>query len=159
MWLFDLPPEKVQIVIHPESVVHSMVEFIDGSVMAQLSPPDMRTPIQYALTYPERLAGSWPRLHLEDVHQLSFAPLLPGRFPCFDLAMTAASIGGTMAAVLSASDDEAVLSFLDGRIAFNEIPEYVDRAMQAHQPIARPTLDEILAADAEARFSVTGQLS
>jgi 1-deoxy-D-xylulose-5-phosphate reductoisomerase len=157
-WLFGLAYDQIEVLLHRESVVHALVEFVDGSFKGSLGPPDMRLPLQYALTFPDRLAGSWPRLRLEDVRQLSFAPLVPGRYPCFDLAMTAASIGGTMPAVLSASDDEAVQSFLDGRIAFNEIPESVDRAMQAHQPIARPTLDEILAADAEARFSVTGRL-
>jgi 1-deoxy-D-xylulose-5-phosphate reductoisomerase len=157
-WLFGLAYDRIEVLLHRESVVHALVEFVDGSFKGSLGPADMRLPLQYALTYPERRAGSWPRLRLEDVGQLTFAPLTPGRYPCFDLAMAAAAVGGTMPAVLSASDDEAVQSFLDGRITFNEISESVDRAMQAHQPIARPTLGEILAADAEARLSVTGHL-
>ncbi|HLZ07650.1 MAG TPA: 1-deoxy-D-xylulose-5-phosphate reductoisomerase [Chloroflexota bacterium] len=157
-WLFGLPYDRIDVVLHRESIVHALVEFVDGSFKGSLGPPDMRLPLQYALTFPERRAGSWPRLRLEDLGHLTFAPLASGRYPCFDLAMAAAEVGGTMPAVLSASDDEAVLSFLKGQIAFNEISETVDRAMQAHQPIARPSLDEIVAADAEARLSVTGRI-
>ena len=112
-------------------------------------------PLQNALTYPERHAGSWPRLQLEQVGKLTFANLVPGRYPCFDLAMAAAATGGTMPSVLSAADDEAVKGFLEGRIAFNEIPAFVERAMEAHRSISRPTLEDILLADAEARQSVT----
>jgi 1-deoxy-D-xylulose-5-phosphate reductoisomerase len=156
-WLFGLPYDQIDVLLHRESVVHALVEFVDGSFKGSLGPPDMRLPLQQALTFPKRRAGSWPRLRLEQVGKLTFAPLSPGRYPCFDLALDAATTGGTMPAVLSAADDEAVKGFLDGRISFTEIPIMVDRAMQAHRPIARPSLEEILMADAEARLAVTSR--
>jgi 1-deoxy-D-xylulose-5-phosphate reductoisomerase len=158
-WLFGFPYDQIDVLLHRESVVHALVEFVDGSFKGVLGPPDMRLPLQHALTYPDRRVGSWPRLRLEEVGKLTFAPLAPGRYPCFDLAMAAATEGGTMPAVLSAADDEAVKGFLDGRIAFNEIPITVERAMREHRTIAQPGLDEILAADAEARRSVTAYIS
>lgn len=157
-WLFGLPYDQIDVLLHRESVVHALVEFVDGSFKGSLGPPDMRLPLQHALTYPDRRAGSWPRLRLEEVGQLTFAPLLRGRYPCFDLAIAAAIEGGTLPAVVSAADDEAVKGFLDGKISFNEIPITVERAMREHQTVAQPNLDEILAADAEARRSVTAYI-
>ena len=157
-WLFGLPYEQIDVVLHRESIVHALVEFVDGSLKAELGAPDMRIPIQHALTYPDRRASSWRHLRIEDVGQLSFAPLERGRYPCFDLAMEAARVGGTTTAVLSAADEVAVERFLAGEIAFTEIPEVVDRALQAHQSISRPTVDEVLAIDQEVRRDVDERL-
>lgn len=153
-WLFGLPYEQIDVLLHRESVVHALVEFVDGSFKGSLGPPDMRLPLQHALTFPNRQVGSWPRLRLDEIGTLTFARLETGRYPCFDLAMSAANEGGTMPAVLSAADDEAVTGFLAGRIAFDEISTTVERAMNEHRSIGQPELDDILAADAEARRSV-----
>ncbi len=158
-WLFGLPYDRIDVVLHRESIVHALVEFVDGSLKAELGAPDMRIPIQHALTYPNRRESSWRRLRIEDVGHLSFAPLDRGRYPCFDLAMEAARVGGTMTAVLSAADEIAVERFLAGEIAFTEIAEVVDRAIQAHQPIARPTIDDVLAVDQDVRHDVGSRLS
>jgi 1-deoxy-D-xylulose-5-phosphate reductoisomerase len=157
-WLFGLPYNQIDVLLHRESVVHALVEFIDGSLKAVLGPADMRLPIQHALTYPKRCAGSWPRLRLEDVGRLSFAPLDRDRYPCFGLALAAAEAGGSLPAVLNAADDVAVKSFLDGGIEFVEIAELVDRALQAHERIAQPSLDEILEIDAMTRVQVQARL-
>jgi 1-deoxy-D-xylulose-5-phosphate reductoisomerase len=157
-WLFGLPYDQIDVLLHRESVVHALVEFIDGSLKAVLGPADMRLPIQHALTYPKRCAGSWPRLRLEDVGRLSFAPLDRNRYPCFDLALAAAVAGGSLPAVLNAADDVAVKSFLDGDIEFVEIAELVDRALQSHQRIAQPSLDEILEIDTLTRAQVRARL-
>jgi len=150
-WLFGLSYNQIDVVLHRESIVHALVEFIDGSYKAELGPPDMRLPVQHALTYPVRRAASWPRLNLEDVAHLSFAPLESRRYPCYELALAAAESGGSMSAVLSAADDVAVRFFLDGRIPFTGIAETVDRALQAHECNAQPTLEEIVEVDAQTR--------
>jgi 1-deoxy-D-xylulose-5-phosphate reductoisomerase len=124
-WLFDLPPEKVEVVIHPESIVHSMVEFIDGSVVAQLSPPDMRTPIQYALTYPERRNGRARLLDITHRLALHFEPPDPARFPALRLAYDVARLGGTAGAVLNAANEAAVAAFSAGEIPFGQISRLV----------------------------------
>ncbi len=157
-WLFGLPFEQIDVVLHRESIVHAMVEFIDGSFRASLSPPDMRLPVQHALTYPHRRPGPWPRLRLEEIGRLTFAPLLPGRYRCFDLALAAATAGGTMPVVLSAADDVAVTGFLQGRLAFTEIAEIVDRALQTHRPIAHPSFDDIVGVDGEVRETIGASL-
>jgi 1-deoxy-D-xylulose-5-phosphate reductoisomerase len=157
-WLFGLPYDCIDVVVHRESVVHALVEFIDGSIKAELGPPDMRLPVQHALTYPHRRLATWPRLKIEDVGKISFAPLDRRRYPCFELALAAAEAGGSMPAVLSAADDVAVKSFLDGRLAFTGIAEVVDRALQQHQCIPHPSLDEIIAVDAETRASLDRQV-
>ncbi|HVC34270.1 MAG TPA: 1-deoxy-D-xylulose-5-phosphate reductoisomerase [Chloroflexota bacterium] len=157
-WLFGLRYDQIDVVLHRESVVHALVEFVDGSFKAELSLPDMRIPIQHALTYPERRPSTWPRLRIEALGQLTFAPLDHGRYPCFDLALAAASAGGTVATALSAADDVAVDRFLDGRIAFTEIPELIDRAVQAHQPIAHPTVDDVLSVDEQVRRDLERRL-
>jgi 1-deoxy-D-xylulose-5-phosphate reductoisomerase len=156
-WLFDLPPEKVEVVIHPESVVHSMVEFIDGSVVAQLSPPDMRTPIQYALTYPERAQGLAKRLDLARRFALSFEPPDPDRFPALRIAFDVARKGGTAGAVLNAANEAAVAAFSAGAVPFGEISRLVEFTIAQHRVVERPSLDDLLAADHWAR-EFTGNL-
>lgn len=150
-WLFGIPYERIDVVLHRESVVHALVEFIDGSMKAVLGPPDMRLPLQHALTHPERRAGGWPRLPLEGLGCLNFAPLDRAHYPCFELAMRAAAGGGSLPAVLSAADDVAVEKFLAGELPFTGIAEMVDRALQAHAVVADPSLEEIVEIDAETR--------
>ena len=151
-WLFGIPLDSIEVVIHPESVVHSMVEFVDGSIKAQLGIPDMRLPIQYALSYPQR----WPnpqlgRLDWKQVRSLSFEPVDMDRFPCLRLAIEAGGKGGTYPAVLSAADEVAVELFLSGDIGFGDIARVVAGSLERHQGTAHPTLEEIMAADAWAR--------
>ncbi len=154
-WLFDVPVANVSVVVHPQSVVHSLVEFHDGSVMAQMGLPDMRLPIEYALLHPERLDAGLPRINLwEMTTPLTFEPPDESRFPSLGLARRAAAVGGTMPAVLSAANEAAVALFLDEQIAFAQIIEFVARVMEAHAPQPQPTLDQILTADAWARQTV-----
>jgi len=154
-WLFDVPMENIDVVIHPQSIVHSLVEFVDGSVKAQLGLPDMRLPIQYALFYPERPPSELPRLDISNMGPLTFeAPDLE-KFPCLKLALEAGRRNGTYPAVLSAADDIAVDLFLQGHIRFVDIARVVEEALDRHQSIPNPTLEQILAADAWARESVT----
>jgi 1-deoxy-D-xylulose-5-phosphate reductoisomerase len=150
-WLFDLQPDQVQIVIHPESVVHSMVEFIDGSVIAQLSPPDMRTPIQYALTYPDRADGCSRRMDWSKAFNLRFGPPDFDRFPALRLAYLVAQQGGTAGAVLNAANEVAVAAFIDGKIPFGEICRIVEITITKHRLQPHPTLDDLLDADRWAR--------
>jgi 1-deoxy-D-xylulose-5-phosphate reductoisomerase len=150
-WLFDVPMEKIEAVVHPQSIVHSFVEFVDGSTKAQLSPPDMRLPIQYALFYPERPPSELPRLDFSNIGPLTFeAPDLE-RFPCLRLALEAGREGGTYPTVLSAADEVAVEFFLEQRIGFLDIATLVEDTLEQHQGIPHPSLEEILAADAWAR--------
>jgi len=151
-WLFDVPFESIEILIHPQSIVHSMVEFVDGSVKAQLSLPDMRLPIQYALCYPERLLNSkLPRLDLSKIQYLNFEPVDLNIFPCLRLALNAGRRGGTYPAVLCAADEVAVGFFLSHQIGFLDIALLVEDALEKHQGINKPTLDEIRQADIWAR--------
>ena len=153
-WLFDVPFENIEIVIHPQSIVHSMVEFVDGSIKAQLSMPDMRLPIQYALFYPERPPSELPRLDFAEIGALTFeAPDLE-KFPCLKLALEAGQKGGTYPAVLSAADEVAVELFLEERIGFLDIAHLIDETIAQHQSISQPSLEDILAADAWARERV-----
>ena len=149
-WLFGLPLERIEVLIHPQSIVHALVEFRDGSVLAQLSQPDMRLPIQYALLYPERIDTGLPRLRLEQVRSLEFESPDLNRYPCLRLAYEAARLGGTMPTVLNAANEVAVHRFLQGQIAFTEIPIIVEKTMEAHQP-EKATLQAVLDADAWAR--------
>ena len=153
-WLFDVPCDRIEIVVHPESVVHSMVEFVDGSVIAQLSPPDMRTPIQYALTYPHRKNGNSRTLDLTQAFQLRFEPPDFERFPALKLAYRVAKRGGTEGVVLNAANEAAVTEFTSGNVSFGEIPALVESALDAHTFVANPSLQQLLAADAWARASV-----
>jgi len=149
-WLFGLPLERIEVLIHPQSIVHALVEFHDGSVLAQLSVPDMRLPIQYALLYPERLDTNLPRLRLEQVRFLEFETPDLTRYPCLRLAYEAARVGGTMPAVLNAANEVAVQLFLEGQIPFTAIPALVEQAMQTHES-QEATLQAVLEADTWAR--------
>jgi 1-deoxy-D-xylulose-5-phosphate reductoisomerase len=154
-WLFDMPFDNIKVLIHPQSIVHSMVEFIDGSVKAQLSYPDMRLPIQYALSYPERLANpQLPRLDWENIKELTFTSPDLDSFPCLKLAIEAGKKGGTYPAALCAADEVAVELFLSGRIKFTDIARLVGQALEEHKSISHPTLEEIMAADNRARERV-----
>jgi len=151
-WLFDRPYDNIRVIIHPQSIVHSMVEFTDGSTKAQLSYPDMRLPIQYALTYPERLANhGLPRLDWDRNPSLTFEPPDFDSFPCLKLAMEAGRKGGTYPAVLCAADEVAVDLFLSGRIRFTDIARLIAGVLAEHRSIPHPTLEQILAADSWAR--------
>lgn len=152
MWLFDVPMEKVEVVLHRESIVHSLVEFSDGSVKAQLGVPDMRLPIQLALSYPERMPQPpMPLLDLAQVGALHFGTPDFERFPCLRLAMEAGRLGGTYPAVMAAADEIAVERFLNDEIGFLDIPRVIETVMENHTSTADPDLDTILAADARAR--------
>jgi len=153
-WLFDVPSENIEVAIHPQSIVHSFVEFVDGSVKAELSLPDMRLPIQYALFYPERPHSELPRLDIANMGPLTFEPPDLGKFPCLRLALEAGRKGGTYPAVLAAADEIGVELFLQRRIRFVDIARVVEEALERHQSISHPTLEQIMAADAWARESV-----
>jgi len=147
-WLFHIPFENIEVLIHPQSIIHSMVAFIDGSIKAQLSYPDMRLPIQYALSYPERLANpQLPRLDWSGISNLSFEQPDFDTFPCLKLAIEAGKRGGTCPAVLCAADEVAVELFLSQHIKFTDIASLVEQALEQHQVIAHPTLEEIVTAD------------
>ena len=155
-WLFGLPYEQIEVLVHPERVVHSLVEFIDGGVTAQLGLPDMRVPIQYALSYPDRLALSTNRLDLAEIGVLHFQSPDPERFPALRLARDTGIAGRTYPTVLSAADDEAVKVFLTGGLAFVDIPAVVELVLEKHQP-ADVTLESIWEADRWAR-TVAGEV-
>lgn len=150
-WLFDLPPERIDVVVHPQSIIHSMVEYCDGSVLAQMDYPDMRTPIQFALTYPTRQPSPRRRLEVTSLSGLTFeAPRLDD-FPCLGLAYDAARAGGTLPAVMNAANEVAVQRFLDGELSFLGIPALVSRVMGRHEVSPATDLASLLAADAWAR--------
>lgn len=150
-WLFDLKPEQIDVVVHPQSIVHSMVEFTDGSTVAQLSPPDMRLPIQYALTYPERWRGTTPFMDWTRAAQLTFQPPDFDAFPALRLGMEVAARGGTCGAVLNAANEIAVERFLDGTLQFHEIARACEAVLQHHTFDPRPTLSDLLRQDRWAR--------
>jgi 1-deoxy-D-xylulose-5-phosphate reductoisomerase len=146
-WLFNMSIDNITVLIHPQSIVHSMVEFADGSVKAQLSCPDMRLPIQYALTYPDRPANdSLPRLDWKHFADLTFEMPDTDRFPCLRLAVEAGRQGGTVPAVLCVADEVAVGLFLGGRLGFTDIPHLIERTLEKHTSISHPSLEDILAA-------------
>ncbi|MBI3318871.1 MAG: 1-deoxy-D-xylulose-5-phosphate reductoisomerase [Candidatus Omnitrophica bacterium] len=153
--LFGVPSEKIEVVVHPEAVVHSMVEFVDGSVMAQLGITDMRLPIQYAMSYPRRLSSSLPALDLVAFGRLTFEPPNPAKFPCLTFGVEAARAGGTLPAVLNAANEAAVAAFLKDSLPFTQIPSLIERVLGAHRNTAHPTLAQILEADAWAHEQVT----
>ena len=154
-WLFDMPLDNIRVLIHPQSIIHSMVEFIDGSIKAQLSYPDMRLPIQYALSYPERLPNpQLPRLDWSNIKDLTFEPPDLDTFPCLKLAVEAGRKGGTCPAVLCGADEVAVELFLAQKVKFIDIANLVEKVLEQHQSIPYPTLDEIVAADTWAREKV-----
>ncbi len=153
-WLFGLPPEKIEVVIHPQSVVHSMVEFVDGSIKAQLGVPDMKIPIQYALMYPDRPPSSFKKLDFSELGQMTFAEPDPGRFRCLELAFRALAMGGTAPAVLNAANEEAVRMFLDEQIPFDAIPELIRQALDMHTLVHHVTLEDVVRTDRETREQV-----
>jgi 1-deoxy-D-xylulose-5-phosphate reductoisomerase len=153
-WLFNLEPDQVEVVIHPESVVHSMVEFVDGSVIAQISPPDMRLPIQYALTYPERAPAPCQRLDLGQSFSLHFEPPDRETFASLDIGFEVMKRGGTSGAVLNAANEAAVARFLQGEIGFLDISRVCRAALDHHTFDPRPTLDALWNVDARARREV-----
>ena len=158
-WLFNTGPELVDVVIHPQSVIHSMVEYVDGSVLAQLGNPDMRTPIAYALGWPERVPSGVERLDLVTVKTLEFEPPDEQRFPCLRLAREAMAAGGTATAVLNAANEVAVEAFLEGRSGFMEIPGLIEAALEAVPGGPVGDIESVLAADREARAFVTSRLT
>ncbi|MDP9381758.1 MAG: 1-deoxy-D-xylulose-5-phosphate reductoisomerase [Chloroflexota bacterium] len=154
-WLFDMPYERLEVVVHPQSIVHSMVEFEDGSTKAQLGVPDMRVPIQYALGYPDHLPyAELPRLDWSQTLELRFQPPELERFPCLRLAWEAGRQGGTYPTVLSAADEEAVAAFLRDEIGFMDIPRLVEKALEAHENVPDPDFDVIRAIDTQTRARV-----
>ena len=146
-WLFNIELSKIDIVVHPESIIHSMVEWTDGSTIAQLGPTDMRIMIQYALTYPRRLSTPVPRLDLREIRALHFEPVDFEKFPCLSLAYNAAEAGGTLPVVLSSADEVVVEAFLNACIGFMDIPAILARVMDKHTVITDPTLSDILEID------------
>ena len=150
-WLFDIEMARVGVVVHPQSIVHSMVEFVDGSLIAQLSTPDMCLPIQYALTYPARAASDRVQTNFPRIGSLTFEEPDVERFPAIELARRAGEVGGTLPAVLNAANEVAVEAFVNRKINFPQITELVRRTMDAHQVVPHATLEQILEADAWAR--------
>lgn len=151
-WLFGLRPEQVEVVIHPQATVHSMVEFVDGSVLAQLAPPDMRLPIQYALTYPDRLPSGNHQMNWSELRRFEFRPPDEKKFPCLRLARQAMAAGDSLPCVLNAADEVAVGAFLERRLRFTQIAELVERVLNASAPIPLRTIDDVLACDRDARI-------
>ena len=143
-WLFGLSIEKIDIVVHPESIIHSMVEFKDKSVKAQLGVPDMKIPIQYALTHPRHITAAWQGLDLIEIESLTFQAPDLNRFPCIGLAYNAMKQGGTNSAVLNVANEQAVYRFLDGEIGFLDIPEIIEKTCKNHEWIEHPSVEEIL---------------
>jgi 1-deoxy-D-xylulose-5-phosphate reductoisomerase len=153
-WLFNLSADEIQVVIHPQSIVHSMVEYKDGSVIAQLSPPDMKLPIQYALTWPERWEGVAAKMDWSRLMELRFEPPDFERFDALRLGLEAARVGGTAGAVLNGANEAAVAAFLDGRLSFREIVPACRSVLQNHQFDPAPSLEQVLEADRWARQEV-----
>jgi 1-deoxy-D-xylulose-5-phosphate reductoisomerase len=150
-WLFGVGPDRIEVVIHPQSIVHSMVELVDGSVIAQLGVTDMRLPIQYACSYPDRWDGALPSLDLSKAGRLEFHPPDHERFPCLGLAYQALRADGTLAVVLNAANEVAVAAFLDGRLGFTSIPTVIERTMNAHRVEGVSTVETVRRADSWAR--------
>ncbi|NUN07768.1 MAG: 1-deoxy-D-xylulose-5-phosphate reductoisomerase [Ignavibacteriaceae bacterium] len=150
-WLFNLPKEKIDVVVHPQSIIHSMVEFVDGSIKAQLSVPDMKIPIQYALTYPERLPAEYVKTNFPSIGTMTF--FLPNmeKFRCLRLAYDVMETGGTAPCILNAANEVAVNRFLNGEITFTQIPELIEETLQNIEITPKPTLEEILDCDKQSR--------
>jgi 1-deoxy-D-xylulose-5-phosphate reductoisomerase len=158
-WLFGVPAERVEVLIHPQSVVHSLAEFVDGTILAQLGVTDMRLPIQYALSYPERWEAAIPGLDFTKARRLDFDRPDRDRFPCLGLAYKALAAGGSACAVLNAANEVAVAAFLDGRIPFTSIPDSIQEVLEAHPPEPVNDLSDVLEADAWARDRAREALS
>ena len=150
-WLFDMPAERIEVVVHPESIIHSMVQYRDGAVIAQLSVPDMRVPIQYALSYPRRIALNASRISFPQLAQMTFFAPDTDRFPCLDIARRALDRGGNATCAMNAANEVAVAAFLQGKIPFSAIPEIISVAMFRTAFVENPSLDDIFATHAQAR--------
>jgi 1-deoxy-D-xylulose-5-phosphate reductoisomerase len=150
-WLFGMGLEKIHVVIHPQSTVHSMVEFVDGSILAQLGPTDMRMPIQYALTYPQRVASNGYALDWSTLRKLDFEEVPAKKFRCFELAKEALREGGPLPCALNAADEIAVAAFLDHKLPFPGIPAVIESVLESMPRTAFSSIDDVLSADAEAR--------
>jgi 1-deoxy-D-xylulose-5-phosphate reductoisomerase len=150
-WFFDLRMEQISILIHPQSIIHSMVEYRDGSIIAQLGVPDMITPICYALSYPRHIENDLSPLRLDEIGTLSFEKPDTKRFKCLDLALKAAESGGSMPTVLNGANEIAVEAFLEERIGFCQIPTLIDRTMAAHEPFSIDSIERVMEADSWAR--------
>lgn len=146
-WLFDVNPDKIDVVVHPQSIIHSMVQFVDSSIIAQMGCPDMKLPIQYALTYPERILNDFERLDFSKLSSLTFEKPDLNTFPCLKLAYDSLNMGGTYSAVLNAANEVLVNEFLEDKIKFYDIPYYIEKTLDAHKSIEKPTLEEILYTD------------
>lgn len=157
-WLYGVDYDQIEVVVHPQSIIHSMIEYADGSVKAQLGLPDMRLPIQYALTYPERIGNSFPKMNFYQLKDLSFYEPDMETFAALRYAYDAGKIGGTMPCVFNAANEEAVFAFLKKKLRFLDIYELIASAMQAHQTVTNPTLDDLFAADAWARAFVQAKM-
>jgi len=158
-WLFNITPAQIEVVIHPQSIVHSLVEFVDGSVKAQLGIPDMRLPIQYALNYPERLPPVWEELDLVRLKTLTFASPDPDKFPALRLAYAVLESGGTAPAILNVANELAVHAFLNGRIRFHEIAQSVERTLAAVPPTPALSIEQILAVEPAVRRFLDAHLT
>ena len=158
-WLFDVSVENIKVVIHPQSIVHSMVGFHDGSVMAQLGVPDMKGAIAYALSYPHRLPIGQPLPDFGELGQLTFAEPDQGKFRCLALAINACKTGGTLPAVLNAANEKAVAAFLEERIRFTDIPGIIERTMNCHEVILSPILKDIVQSDSWAREKADSEIA
>jgi 1-deoxy-D-xylulose-5-phosphate reductoisomerase len=150
-WLFDVPADRIQVLVHPQSVVHSMVQYVDGGIKAQLGVPTMETPIQYAFSFPERIESFLPRLSFEKYSQLTFENPDTKTFRCLDLAYQAIAKGGNMPCIMNAANEVAVQRFIDGKLTFLQIADFVEEQMQRAPFIAKPTLDDLFRTDAEVR--------
>jgi 1-deoxy-D-xylulose-5-phosphate reductoisomerase len=158
-WLYDMPYEKIEVVVHPQSIVHSMVAFHDGAVMAQLGMPDMRLPIQYALTYPNRLSSAFPRLDFREISSLTFEQPDIDTFRGLKLAYEAGKIGGTMPCILNGANEEAVAAFLQGKIGFLDIYELIEQAMNKREVKFAPTYEVLCEEDEWARDFVKARIA
>ena len=157
-WLFDLPPDRIEVVIHPQSIIHSMVEFVDGSLKAQMGLPDMKIPIQYALTYPERLPMNGKRVDFAKLNSMTFFEPDRKKFRCLQIAFDALSLGGTTPAAMNAANEVAVEAFLNHKISFKKIPDLIEDAVSSHKSVSSPDLGAIVEADASARNYVHSRL-
>ena len=158
-WLFGLAVDKIEVVVHHQSIIHSAVQLVDSTILAQAGLPDMRAPIQYALTYPERVASGLPTLDLAEVRRLTFGRPDMGRFPCLRIAYDAARAGGTYPAALNAADEVAVEAFLAGRLGFLEIPQVLESVLEQHDSVPADHLEAVLAADRLARAQAEREIA
>jgi len=158
-WLFDVEHNQIDVVVHPQSIIHSMVQFIDSSVIAQLGCPDMRLPIQYALSYPDRIECDFERLDLAKIATLTFEEPDMDTFPCLKLAYDTLKMGGTYSAVLNSANEVLVNEFLEDKIGFYDIPYYIEKTLEAHNSISEPTVEDILEIDRWTREFVIKSIS